>query len=853
MAMASLQDPDGRELLQKAIGLHQTMRHAEAIEAYDAAITALRKEGELETEAQALNNVAILRIESGDAQNGLGNAEEALRFNNQILASKPAGSDTRAIRQRIARNLSNIGLAHESLGALDRALAAYEEALAQQRELGDEHGAVITLLNVCSLHWRRGDYAAALARHGEANAAMDGALARAAGAEEKLRAEEWVEKQRRVAAVNLGSIKEKLGQYREALEIYDRLLKEEEAGKKLDPFQRAYVHLNRGPLQRHLGAPQLALESYKTAALLFESIGDRAGRANAELNQGILQLENFGEAGLARDHFRAVLGDSGSPESANIEFRAYASAYLGRALQALGELDAAETILRETRDAAREKGYKEGEYIALFGLGRVVAARGDGDGALALQREAIGIVEGLRSNIDVGEDRLSFLFDRGQPYAAALAILASRPDSAADALEIAERERARSFLDRLGSGPSDSKPIAAEELARRLGATRSALVEYHFSDEVRLALVATGAGVRLVRLDADADVEPAIERVSESLRSPSGAPPAESDLAAIARAVLVPALAALEGDGSIDSLVFVPDGPLQAIPFEILPPDPARPGSPLLERYRVTYAPSASTLALFDAAAPSGPSSPLVGFGDPIAGAAHPTGPPLPALPASRPELEAAARLLGRSREKLFLGRENTLANFEREASLGARVLHVATHAIVDEFRPGASGLVFTPDGTGCAFLRADEIIRKSFPSDLTILAACRSLRGPDLPGEGVLGLARAFLLARSRSVVASLWDVDDAAAAATMEQFAYELSLGAPKSEALRRARLALRATPSMSHPRHWAAFTLWGDGDGVLAEAASSSIPLWAGIAGAALLFAFAILLSRSKPGGA
>src|SRR5262249_59390645 len=88
-------------------------------------------------------------------------------------------SKPKSLRDRIARNLVNIGLAQEHLGDLDAALAAYKEALALQREMGGGVNAVQTLLNLCALHWRQGNYDAALQCHEEARAEMD----KAAGAD----------------------------------------------------------------------------------------------------------------------------------------------------------------------------------------------------------------------------------------------------------------------------------------------------------------------------------------------------------------------------------------------------------------------------------------------------------------------------------------------------------------------------------------------------------------------------------------------------------------------------------------------------------------------------------------------
>jgi len=100
------------------------------------------------------------------------------------------------------------------------------------------------------------------------------------------------------------------------------------------------------------------------------------------------------------------------------------------------------------------------------------------------------------------------------------------------------------------------------------------------------------------------------------------------------------------------------------------------------------------------------------------------------------------------------------------------------------------------------------------------VLAACRTARGRVLRGEGVQGLAQAFLHAGSQAVLASLWDVDDHQTARLMRGFYRELLRGRPKADALRSAKLAmLRSDPDAS-PRDWGGFVMIG--------AASGPVPL-------------------------
>jgi CHAT domain-containing protein len=95
----------------------------------------------------------------------------------------------------------------------------------------------------------------------------------------------------------------------------------------------------------------------------------------------------------------------------------------------------------------------------------------------------------------------------------------------------------------------------------------------------------------------------------------------------------------------------------------------------------------------------------------------------------------------------------------------------------------------------------------------LVTLSAWQSGLGKLLDGEGVQGLARAFFLAGARSVVVSLWNVNDAATGELMRRFYSNLKAGLAKDDALRRAKLVVMKQPRWRHPYYWEPFVLQGD----------------------------------------
>jgi CHAT domain-containing protein/tetratricopeptide (TPR) repeat protein len=213
----------------------------------------------------------------------------------------------------------------------------------------------------------------------------------------------------------------------------------------------------------------------------------------------------------------------------------------------------------------------------------------------------------------------------------------------------------------------------------------------------------------------------------------------------------------------------------------------------------------------------------------------------LPRLAASGEEVDLIASFFPRHRKLVGTGAtERALIGLaERDELRQFGVVHIATHAVVDETSPERSMLVLSQhdlDDPLEAILAgkrahrgvvtADEIARDwRLDADLVTLSACRTGVGPEVAGEGLVSFANAFLEAGARSVVVSLWRVDDRAAAQLMAGF-YRRWLGATddstpmgKAEALRQARRSLRdhrdaaGRRPYAHPYYWAPFILFGD----------------------------------------
>jgi CHAT domain-containing protein len=146
------------------------------------------------------------------------------------------------------------------------------------------------------------------------------------------------------------------------------------------------------------------------------------------------------------------------------------------------------------------------------------------------------------------------------------------------------------------------------------------------------------------------------------------------------------------------------------------------------------------------------------------------------------------------------------------------RIIHVATHGLLNAERPQFTGVVLSLVGNKShdGFVRTDEVFNLRLGSPLVMLSACETGLGKEKRGEGVMGLTRAFMYAGAPTVGVSLWSVADKSTADLMTDFYRRLlstSEGTTSSSALRGAQLAMISGKKYSAPFYWAPFVLVGD----------------------------------------
>jgi CHAT domain-containing protein len=191
---------------------------------------------------------------------------------------------------------------------------------------------------------------------------------------------------------------------------------------------------------------------------------------------------------------------------------------------------------------------------------------------------------------------------------------------------------------------------------------------------------------------------------------------------------------------------------------------------------------------------------------------------PLARLLGTRTEADQIAKLAksSGSQADVWLDLDANEDNLDSRDISKYRVIHIATHGLLNAERPQFTGVVLSLVGnkTHDGFLRTDEVFNLHLGSPLVMLSACETGLGKEKRGEGVIGLTRGFIYAGAPTVGVSLWSVADKSTADLMADFYHRLLSpgGASPSSALREAQLAMISGKKYSAPFYWAPFVLVG-----------------------------------------
>ena len=541
---------------------------------------------------------------------------------------------------------------------------------------------------------------------------------------------------------------------------------------------KANAALELGYAYLGLGQPQEADEHFVTALavydvgrVLLKQAEALQGRAQAARARGDLRAAiQFGEQSLQR--VEAVRANVAVPELRAFYSGAHADYY--------------ETQIEALAEAYRESGQPMSEFLlASLSVSERARARMIVD---LLSEASIRLDRGLPETVLRRErqlyDELSALrkqrdraLEKPSAEGAELEPLVRRMVAIENELSLLALEaRSNDFARASVAAPA---PLNAEEIQASLD-DRSVLLQYALGTPKSYVWVVTRDSLRLVELADRATIESAARRVHENLKTYR--PGASSDerttqLRELSALILDPVAPAVSS--AYERLIIAADGALGYIPFGVLPLMHAGETVPVLQVVEVTNVPSMSAMAAQRRRAEQPPSKTLAVFADAVfastdarviandgrgnvaASSVLSSTLSLERLPATGVEASAIAELVAQDSRLVVTGFDANREQVLNASLRDYRIVHFATHGLVDSRYPGLSALVFSQwDPAGQprnGLLRLQDVYRLDLNADLVVLSGCETALGREIRGEGLIGLVDGFLYAGARNLVVSL------------------------------------------------------------------------------------------------
>ena len=763
--------------------------------------------------------------EEGDAYGNLGNADQRLAdYKQAIEYQKQRLSNAQELGDRVreGRAYCNLGNACQSLGDFKQAIKYHVQHLSNARELGDRAGEGCAYGNLGNAYQSLGDFKQAIKYHMQ-HLSIAKELGDRAG-------------EGRTYG-NLANVFDSLGDFKQAIEYQEQHLS---IAKELgDKAGEGAAYGNLGNAYQSLGDLKQAMKYHNQHLSIVKELGDKAGEGAAYGNLGnaYQSLCNFKQAMKYHNQhlgFAKKLGDRAG------EGAAYGN--LANAYQSLGDFKQAVKYHNQHLSIAKDLGDMIGEGTACYSLGRDFELSGALQEAHSYYLSSVQLFNGTRALLQTEDNwKISFRNAYHSAYTALWRTL-SRLKKTDEALCVAEQGRAQALVDLMklqydseipmlgsledkGTIAGISSDIPTQTVFIALESTKIHFWVLNKERKVQFKLKeipGENAVTFFERLRNDVLKEHNIDgrvtceiRPLDKLRNNSATKEFVQETVAtlsynneslrlLHDCVIAPIADLLEGD----ELIIVPDGPLCLAPYAALLDDKFR---YLSESVRIRIVPSLTSLKLIsDSAQGFHRSSGALLVGDPCVEeiTIKQDKCSLLPLPYARQEVKMIGEMLGIAP---LTGKEATKDEVLRRIGSVALV-HIAAHG---DIKAGEIALAPNPCRTSKTpeekdfVLKASDVQTVKLRARLVVLSCCHSAQGRVTP-DGVVGIARAFLSAGARSVLVSLWAIDDEATLEFMKCFYDYLARGCSASVALHRGMEFLRESEKFNAVKYWAPFTL-------------------------------------------
>jgi CHAT domain-containing protein len=584
---------------------------------------------------------------------------------------------------------------------------------------------------------------------------------------------------------------------------------------------------NLGWCYYNLGELNSALASFKEAEQLAGELNIRVDQRKWLSDVGLVysELEQYGEAENYHHRALAMARQIGDPETIAICLGNIAySARDNKNLQTAQDYNREEMILERTlanRSNQLKSRYTEGtiedglkHYQAAEEIFREVADASSADPSLRWQalcwlagthveeskgkearqdyEDAVKTFDAARRQQGSDEFKIAFRAGVNRYYSPYVRFLMNQGNHF-DALSVAELSRAQVLAERLGVNAGSR--LELPKIQATAAALHATILSYWLAPKASYLWVITAKDFTAITLPEGAEISRLAESYRRSIASSSRAPDTRlyETLIAPAQKFIAP--------GS--RVVLIPDAALFQVNFETL----QVPGSPEPHYWiEDVVLSTATSLSLLGAERPASPRGNVLLIGNSLS-----PRPEFPALPYSRAEIHSIADRFPENKSAIYEEKDAVPSVYEKVHPENYSWIHFAAHGVASKESPLESAIILSDEGDSYK-LYARDISKHKLTADLVTISACYGSGTRTYAGEGIVGLAWAFLLAGAHNVVASLWEASDYYTAQLMDRMYERLRAGDDPAHALRTAKLSLLHSQYVCrNPRYWGAFQLY------------------------------------------